>query len=141
MKNKHLRKLKSLLSHNNQDLSLVDNIFAIFVAATLALTFNSWISKHLFIITSVFVSITVLVVSLMVTTNLHSPKKLWVGYVITTIISFISYEYIMWASSYDLHPERYQILALPYGVIMWVFCRELSVVITNIARCESNPNN
>lgn len=136
MKEKILNYLTNVISHDGHDLSLVDNIFAIFVAVTLALTFESWISKHLYIIIPVFVSVAVLIVSLMVTVNLNTTKKLWLGYLVSLVLSFLSYEYIMWASNNDLAPEYLDLLALPYGVVMWIFCRELAVIITNIVRSK-----
>lgn len=125
--------------NNGYDLSVADEILAVFAGVTLYLSQTEWLQdpayKYIIGIIVAAVAVTIVGVILAINTRHFWPRTACYG--ATLLVAYSGVELISWASAHDL--DQGPIRALPLGVIVWISIRELSVFLMNGLRRES-PN-
>lgn len=114
------------------DLSLADEVFAIFAGVTLFVSSTEWLTSQPRIIFVIIAAVSVTVVAIIVAINqTRLPKRLAV-YAVAVALGFGGVQWIMEESGHDLFPQLTELRALPVGVVVWIIVREVSILALNI---------
>ena len=115
-----------------RDLSLADEVFAIFAGVTLFVSSTEWLTSYPRIIVVIITAVSATVVAIIVAINQTRLPTRWVAYAVAIALSFGGVYWIMEESRHDLAPQINHLRALPVGVIVWILVRELSVFTLNV---------
>lgn len=130
-------RVRPLFRYGNHNLSMVDNVYAVFVGATLALTFSGWTKEMVDIVLSILMVAFFVIIFSLAACNQSSTKFRWGFYALAVVSSVLGVWFIMYISGYDLKPEIHQLVALPLGVIFWALSREASIFLVNAVSNKS----
>lgn len=121
---------------HDYDLSLADEIFAVFAGVTLLVSYTDWLASHPEIILTIVVSVALTVIAILVAIN---QRRFWVRvgcYLIAVLLAYAGVESIRYVSAHDLSARPLN--ALPIGVLVWLSIREIAVFIMNAGRRSSS---
>lgn len=129
--------------NHQHDLGVVDEIFAIFAGITLFVSNTKWLQAQPEIIYTIFVSVSLTVVAIVLTINQHRFWPRVVCNALSLLLAFGSVDAIMYASRHDLAPQIDGLNALPIGVMAWIGIREFAVFLMNLLpdfNAETTPD-
>jgi lysylphosphatidylglycerol synthetase-like protein (DUF2156 family) len=133
----HFNQLKTKLDINNFDLGHVDELFAVFVGATLVLSFSGWQSEHPRIIIPIVVSVILVSVCAVAASNVSSIRKRYLCYLSVVFFTVVGICWVTYQARGDLSLRvSAELRALPIGVIVWIAVRELAIFIMNIFKVD-----
>lgn len=125
-------KLKSLLDQRGFNLGLVDEIFAVFVGATLALSYSGWQSAHASIVSAILLTVMAAVMFSIAASNESRLGRRYIFYAGIAVSTFIGVWWVGDVAAHDISiTVTKELRALPIGVLVWILVRECSVLFMN----------
>lgn len=118
------------------DLSIADEIFAIFAGVTLFVSYTEWLNEYPVIIITIVTAVALTVVPIIVAIN---QSKFWIRlgcYSVALVFAYAGVEATLYVSAHDLSARPLN--ALPIGVMVWMSIREVSVFIMSFFKRQTS---
>lgn len=130
-------RLRSHLDGRGRDLGLVDEVFAVFVGATLILSYSGWQSGHPRIVAAILSTVMAVVTLSIAAANEPRLLRRCLFYILGVASAFGGVWWIGNVAAHDISvtitPE---LRALPIGTVVWVVVREAAVLLMNLTHVQ-----